>query len=174
MSGLLAKDSETTPAQLAITNSSREQMQNYLGKWLPVQSYFINQQQTMKGFNTQQTRGQVNAGVNAAEGQALNKFNSASGGQVGSGRMMSGLTGLTNNAAMSTASGLTSADAAARRDYVKGLQTSLGLTQKTGNLALQGMKTAGTTQAQEAGLAAAQDAQSQQGAAQIIGLAAAL
>ena len=175
MAGLFAKGGGgTTPGQQAVTSSSKEQIANYLNTWLPVQSYFAGQNEGQKNFNAAQMRGQAASAANASGAKGMAGLTQAYGGNMGSGGAVTRL-GMVNNATAGTkAAGLTTADAAARRDYVRGLQTSLGLLQKDQNLALGGMKTAAATQAQEAGLTQAQDAQSQQGAAQLIGIAAAL
>lgn len=175
MAGLFAKGGGgTTLGQQAVTTASKEQIQNYLNTWLPVQSYFAGQNEAQKGFNAAQARGQASAMTAGNEAKAMGGLNQTYGGQMGSGRALSTLGGLTNSAAMYNAGGLTAADAAARRDYVRGSLTSLGLLQKDQNIALGGMKSVAAAQAQEAGLTQAQDAQSQQGSAQLIGMLAAL
>lgn len=145
----------TSPAQQAYDDAVNQQISHYMKTWMPVQSYFTEQNQQDHFALGELDRGQD---ATAAELQA-NKISSGlleqteeRGGAPGSGAYTANLEEGTEMGSTGRALGLTGADIETQRAYLGGVQKALGMYQSDSSMALQGLHSAAEMQQQEAQL----------------------
>jgi|SRR5882757_2018646 len=175
MAGLFSKGgTPLTPAQQALQDAALKAAGNSYNKWTPLHSFFINQTQANAPAQQAMERGAAAGTARTAGAEATKSLlsrDTATGARPGSGRYSQAMQKGADETAGLVGTGQAGATADAQKRYVQALQTGLGLTQKDQSIAMQGLNTAATAQAQEAGAQVAQQQATNQGLGQIAGLA---
>lgn len=147
----------TSPAQQTYDDYVNQQIDHYMKTWMPVQSYFT-QQNEQDHF----ALGELDRGESAAAAEMqTDKISSGlleqqeqHGAAPGSGAYTATMDRGADTAASGRALGLTGADIETQRAYLTGVQKALGMYQADSSMAMQGLHSAAEMQQEEAQLQA--------------------
>jgi len=147
----------TSPAQQAYDDAINQQVSNYMKTWMPVQSYFTQQNEQNHYALQDIDRGETAAAAQLQSDKissGLLEQDEQHGAAPGSGAYTATMEKGTEMTATAKGLGLTGADVETQRAYLQGVQKALGMYQADSSMALQGIHSAAEMQQEEAQLQA--------------------
>lgn len=152
--GMFNKQSTpTSPAQQAYDDAVNQQVEHYMKTWMPVQSYFTEQNEQNHYALQDIDRGQTAAAAQLQTDKisaGLLAQDEQHGAEPGSGAYTATMEKSTEMGATAKGLGLTGADIETQRAYLQGVQKALGMYQTDSSMAMNSMRIAAQEQQGEA------------------------